>query len=60
MGIERLLEKRNATNMSFDREITGIHLVKKVVATADCNWNCNCDCKCVTTNCACECACTKG
>ena len=60
MKLEYLLEKRNATQLSFEKEIVGISLKQK----NDCNyasecWNCNCDCKCTESVCACVCACTR-
>lgn len=56
MSLVQLLEKRNATQLSFEFPIVGIRMIASA-NHANPNCNCNCDCKCTTDNCACECAC---
>lgn len=56
MSLTQLLEKRNATQLSFASPIIGIKVMSNA-NNANRNCDCNCDCKCTTDNCACECAC---
>lgn len=53
MSISQLLEKRNATDTSFNVEIVGVKK-QKITANNNLNWDCGWDCDC---NCVGDCDC---
>ncbi len=47
MSISQLLEKRNATDISFNVEIVGVKKQKNMEYNNlnwDCTWDCDCNC----------------
>lgn len=55
MSLENVLERRNATDISFDIKIKGIKPLKLKSWVCDCGNNCNIDCNPWVCDCKCNC-----